>query len=213
VTGANVRPLLTGNTVTANGRYPLRLQVDAFPTSFSGNTFTANGLQLIELLGGSVTANTTVTPPGIPYAVTFSIFVSNANATLTLQPGVQLRFNVNTGLTVSSGRLIVQGTAAQPILFTSNSATPAPGQWNGISFTSTTAPSLLDYCTIEYGGAGTNDADLYVTSSANPTIRHTAIRSSDGASMITIASRPISRASPRRELKRSARSEPNRSFG
>ena len=191
VTGANVRPVLLGNTVTANGRYPLRLQMDSVPTTFSGNTFTANGLQMIELFGGNVTANTTMPHPGIPYAVTSSLFVSNSSATLSLQPGVQLRFNLNTGLTVSSGRLMAQGTVAQPILFTSNSATPTPGQWNGISLTSTTAPSLLDYCTIEYGGAGTNDADLSVTSSANPTIRHTTIRSSDGAGVRLNTARPV----------------------
>jgi len=191
VTGANVRPSLIGNTITANGRYPLRLQIDAFPTSFSGNSFTANGLQLIELFGGSVTANATLPHPGIPYAATSSIFVSSANATLTLQPGVQLRFNLNTGLSVSSGRLMAQGTATQPILFTSNSATQAPGQWSGISLTSTTAPSLLDYCAIEYGGAGANDANLYVASSANPTIRHATIRSSDGAGIRLSSARPV----------------------
>ena len=136
VTGANVRPILLGNAVTANGRYPLRLQIDAFPTSFSGNTFTANGLQLIELFGGSVTANTTMPHPGIPYAVTSSVSVFN-NATLTTAPGAQLRFNANTGLTLGAGTagiLNARGTSAQPITLTSNSATPAPGQWNGITF-------------------------------------------------------------------------------
>ena len=190
VSGVNVRPALIGNTVSANGGYPLRLQLDSLPTSFSGNTFTANGIQMIELGGGSVTANQSLSNPGIPYAVTSSSTVYNT-ATLTVQPGVQLRFNVNTGLTISSGILIAQGTAAQPITFTSNSATPAPGQWNGVAFFVTTTASLMDYCVVEYGGAGGNDTDLYLSGSPSPTIQHSTIRNSDGAGVRMSNATPV----------------------
>lgn len=45
------------------------------------------------------------------------------------------------------------GRSDAPILFTSNQATPAPGDWPGLSFCdSTMLGTHLSYCTIEYGG-------------------------------------------------------------
>jgi hypothetical protein len=52
------------------------------------------------------------------------------------------------------GSIVAAGTAAQPIVFTSAADTPAPGDWVGISFTSTTTPAnVLDHVSLEYTGA------------------------------------------------------------
>lgn len=187
VTGSNVRPLLTGNTFASNGLHPLRLEIANYPTTFGGNVYTSNGVQAIQMLGGGVTSNLTLVNDGVPYHLTSTIQV-NVNVvgtvTLTLVPGTVLAFAAATGIQVGDnlatefGVLSAQGTSSQPIVFTSSSPSPAPGQWNGISFPVTTAASILSHCTVEYGGAGTNNANVRVSSST-PTIEDSLLSSSD----------------------------------
>ena len=68
------------------------------------------------------------------------------------------------------GALSAQGTAEAPITFTSNAATPAPGNWMGIYFHnySDDALSVLDHCVVEYGGL-LHGSNIYLYS-ASPTI-------------------------------------------
>ena len=60
-----------------------------------------------------------------------------SGATLTIEPGTTLYFAPGTGIKVQSGALIADGTAINPIIFTSENeygnGTPAPGDWNGIT--------------------------------------------------------------------------------
>jgi hypothetical protein len=79
-------------------------------------------------------------------------------ATLTVQPGVEVRFGVNASMVVE-GRLTAIGTAAAPIVFTGVVA--EPGSWAGIWLRgpTTTAPAqaTLEHVVVEYGGrAGAN---------------------------------------------------------
>ena len=84
------------------------------------------------------------------------------NVTLTLGPGVTLKFQGNTGPPLvmfgdvgqaqdKNAALVVQGTALQPVLFTSGAATPAPGDWAGL-FLQTSNGSQIDHAIIEYAG-------------------------------------------------------------
>lgn len=101
--------------------------------------------------------------------------------TLTLEPGVEVRFNANYYLMIGvssgdPGALVAQGSEAGPIVFTSNKATPAPGDWNYIAFYPTfSGTCVMAHCTVEYGGAGTGAIYLY---NAAPSIKNTLIRNS-----------------------------------
>jgi hypothetical protein len=91
----------------------------------------------------------------------------NPPVTLTLDPGVVLRFEpislpTNPGAMMvfgtngndpnnKAGVLIAQGTANEPILFTSGAATPAAGDWKGV-WLDTAPGSRLDHVVIEYAG-------------------------------------------------------------
>jgi parallel beta-helix repeat protein len=74
------------------------------------------------------------------------------NATLTIEPGVEVRFGGNFSLIVN-GQLIANGLQNERIRFTSNKFAPQPGDWNGILFSSV-RPSQLAYCSIEYSKIG-----------------------------------------------------------
>ncbi len=65
-----------------------------------------------------------------------------------------LRIAVATGnATPARASLIAAGTAAKPIVFTSNEATPAAGDWFGVWFGEIpTATSKIDLARVEYAG-------------------------------------------------------------
>lgn len=190
VTGATTRPHLVGNAFESNGLYPLHVEFLALPTTFTGNTFSANARQAIELLGGTTQVDVTIPAQPVRYDVTSSINVNTTvvgTVTLTVAPGTTLAFASALELQLGSGAgevgvLVAQGTAALPIVFTSSNAVPAAGQWGGIEFAVTSAATQLSYCTVEYGGSGTNNADVRVASST-PTFDHCTFRTSDGYGM------------------------------
>ncbi|MCI0606147.1 right-handed parallel beta-helix repeat-containing protein, partial [bacterium] len=99
------------------------------------------------------TVSGTWTTSQSPYVVTCSVTV-NSGVTLTIEAGVTVKFASATQLTVN-GTLIAIGTAANPITFTSNAATPTPGSWRSIYFASPAdvINSRLSYANISYGGA------------------------------------------------------------
>ena len=79
-----------------------------------------------------------------------------ANAKLTIEPGVTLRFAADKELTAGyteSGQIVAEGTAALPILMTSKLASPGPGDWAGITFwAGTSNGSKLSYVKLDYCG-------------------------------------------------------------
>ena len=90
-----------------------------------------------------------------------------APVTLTVEPGSILRFPKVSANTPGArvyfgsvgnapndlvGALNAQGTAAEPILFTSGEVAPAPGDWAGLYLLAATG-SRLDHVTVEYAGA------------------------------------------------------------
>jgi hypothetical protein len=105
--------------------------------------------------GGIVTKDLTLTRACSPYVIDTSIRVEG-NAALTIEPGVTMMFKKNTRLTISyndPGRLVAVGTATQPIVLTSEAASPAGGDWNGIElYGDTMAGNQLGYVTMEYCG-------------------------------------------------------------
>ena len=151
-------------------------------------------------VGGNITTDTTWTLAGSPYIVTSSINAYSTSApVLTIEPGVTVKFNQNTGITVGynngytafPGALNAVGTAESPIVFTSNQATPTPGYWSGITFNNETvdASTVLDYVTVEYGG-GNGSGNLYLTS-ASPTIKNCTIRKSSTSGISAASSSAI----------------------
>lgn len=77
--------------------------------------------------GGAIAANTTWRATNSPIPVCSDITI-NSGVTLTIEPGTTIQFNPGVSLSVASGgRLLAEGTAAAPILFT---RAPAAANWD-----------------------------------------------------------------------------------
>jgi hypothetical protein len=148
------------------------------------------GGSYIDVLGGTISRDATW-PALMAYHILGNITVKGSNGedgvtTLTVATGAELRFNATNYLSVGAssgdpGALVAEGTAENPIVFTSNQAEPAAGDWIGLSFNDTTddATTRLVHCTIEYAGRGTGGRSVYVYS-ASPTIANCKLRYSQG---------------------------------
>ena len=112
----------------------------------------------------------TIHERGVPYVVGYptsdgvmcvGASAQGAVSTLTIEPGVTLRFMKNAVLHITAaqgtdpagGALIANGTVAKPIVFTSAATTPAPGDWLGIWFGDIPDPrSTIDHAIVQYAG-------------------------------------------------------------
>jgi hypothetical protein len=112
-----------------------------------------------DVPGGTISTNTTWTLADSPYIVLGGVYVG-AGATLTIEPGVEVRFNAGTWLSPQSGgTLLAEGTAGQPIVFTSNAASPGPGDWRYLYFYDGSRVRL-SHCSVRYAGGGTAGGSL-----------------------------------------------------
>ena len=179
---------ITSNTINYNNAYPIRVGADDVGELVSSNTLNnVDGGSYLEVNGGTISRDAAWSNTFL-YRILGNLTVRGRDGgdgvtTLTLGVGVKLRFSGGKGLQVGGysgdpGALVARGTSGNPIVFTSDQATPSPGDWNGIRFYDTTddTSTILEYCVVEYGGYG-GSGNLYIDS-ASPTIRNSTIRKS-----------------------------------
>lgn len=132
----------------------------------------------------NVTTNTTWGPTGSVVGTTFWVknnITITSGVTLTVQPGVVVKFNPGCQLAVN-GALQAVGTAGSNIYFTSikddnnpagdtngdgNTTAPATADWNSIVFADATVDgsSALTWCDIRYAGSSSYGALTFLSSS------------------------------------------------
>ncbi len=149
--------------------------------------FTSFGLERTD----STTPNEIWSRADSPVYITGTLTIPPNNK-LTIQPGVEVRFQSNSELIVL-GDLVAIGTPEDSIRFTS-ATHQIPGSWIGITFSGLdNTPSyndecdylgngsVLNYCVLEYAGQKTSEtsAALYINT-VSPLVKHTAIRLSQG---------------------------------
>ncbi len=174
----------SNNTLSDWGTQSPAMRVGA-ATDFSGNTCSGTGLRRVELVGQNIQGTRTWSNalPEVVVLDTIQLKPSGTAATLTIEAGVTVKFDPGTGLYVSgsyggTSALVAQGTESEPIVFTSNAGSPAPGDWRGICFKSATDndKSIMEYCLVEYGGYS-NTANIWLYD-AGPALRYNTLRAS-----------------------------------
>ena len=135
-------------------------------TSFPSGTYTGNGLDAIVVTRDAdpVVQDVTLRDLGVPYIfaedgtdkfeLTIGGHSASESATLTVQPGVTMKMGPGSVISVQEGgKLVAAGEVAKPIVITSMAASPAAGDWGGLSFGATIrAGNTLNYVTIAYAG-------------------------------------------------------------
>jgi hypothetical protein len=99
-------------------------------------------------VSGSIYSSTTWALTGSPYIITNNI-VLFGGATLTIEPGVEVRFG--DGITFEvRGALVAEGTASKRIYFTAANGSPTRSIYKGFKIETSTASLKMAYCNTSY---------------------------------------------------------------
>ena len=171
-TGAGAKGTIQSNAITTTTGASAFSISTGFLGTISKNTATGSGINGIDVSGTLTTGSATWSQQGIAYVIGNNGATVSAGATLTIAPGVVVKFMTTaTGhayLDVQ-GTLVANGTATQGIVFTSylddtadgdtngdgGATVPSPGDWTAIRFDNG-AKGSLSYATVRYGGFSTN---------------------------------------------------------
>jgi len=170
---ADNAPIIKENTITGN-KYGVMLPGSAIPGTEDNNILGPNTLNGIWMRGNQRNKDLhfKVLYQGEAHEInTYQIYdtlTMNPEYTLTIDPGVIVKFYSNSGLTIH-GAISAIGTSEYPIVFTSykddwsggdfnedgNDSTPLNGDWRGIYVSNQANGSLcnIDHAILRYGGS------------------------------------------------------------
>ena len=148
-------PSFSGNTMTGNGGYPISLPANYLGELAADNVMSANGDDYVEVLGDTVDEDATWRDLQAPYRFTDIVYIQGSSTPeVEILDGAELYFDSGVPLYVgwsSYGELGVLGSSTG-VLMSSVDASPAPGDWDGLSIGSYAATCTIDGLTLEYGG-------------------------------------------------------------
>jgi RHS repeat-associated protein len=175
---------LGGNLIIGTTKKALFYKGPDIPGNITGNILLANSQDVITIGEGKVATSSTWNNGGSPVKVENSISVVSG-ATLKITKGVLLKGSPTMYI---DGTLKVEGTAAEPVIFTGAKG-EAPGEWCHLLFATGSGASVIDHAELAYGG-GCGGGTLLVEG-ASPTITNSTIRkSSSGAIRVTASGTP-----------------------
>ncbi|AZQ13034.1 right-handed parallel beta-helix repeat-containing protein [Shewanella khirikhana] len=193
-------PVLKGNSLQ-NNRRPLQVPVSMMPNEVDGNVLLPNESNTVLLLGQNLSRELTL---GVQshegqqlnaYAVSGQLTVNNGNV-LTVAPGVALKFLSGASLAVN-GQLLSEGTAAQPIYYTSYAddsvggdsnldgynSSAAAGDWQGIRFNDAAPDNQSRFTHVKVRYAGQGESEGLTFSRTHQTLSDIEVSNSDGTGL------------------------------
>jgi plastocyanin len=202
IAGKNIT--ITNNTFTGNVTEAVWLSFNGGSvTALEGNSGSGNAANGIRLSGALGMDTTLPGNPVFAYVISGGLTVNSAK-TLTLSPGVVVKFASSGETLVVDGSLVASGTGPSPVTLTSfkddtaggdtnnNAAANLPGRgdWNSI-VVSAGGTTSLTYTNLLYGGwywCGVNcygnNTTLVLQGTASATISHSILRDSNGLGMV-----------------------------
>lgn len=182
--------------IEGSGNTPMRVSTAAMGTIPTGK-YTGNAIDGIRLYSDLIVADVTMHDRGVPYVPGGDgqfpeisvVGTTTTVAMLTIEAGVTIKFSkhASSGLHIqrsstdapSTGALQVLGTADKPVVFTSNEAAPAPGDWLGIMLRGVPDPrTKINFARVEFAGGdtGTRNFSCGTPPSADPSSNEAAIQ-------------------------------------
>ena len=199
--GNEESPPIRGMTVTGNTR-TLRLPFSSLPDVSGGNTLVPNTRTEWEFNGNTRRTNLTIPSGQVVRQVSDSAYVANGMV-LTLEEGAVWKVDGGRWLYIDGG-LVVNGTEASPVVFTSyrddtaggdteggGATSGVRGDWGGLQFRDTSYDFLneLQYAHIRYGGSG-GSGQLY-TERSSPRFLNGRIEKSSAYGVQTYYNAPL----------------------
>jgi len=130
-----------------------------------------------------ITTSTTWSVAGSPYVIQADVDITD-DCVLTIEAGVTVAFDGVYILETSYDCAIVaEGDPGNPILFTSNAPSPAPGDWKWIQVHGTVDSSFM-HCVFEYGEYGLRP------NNASPTISYCTMRHTSSSGIFIAGASP-----------------------
>jgi len=135
----------------------------------------------VDVYSGTLAGNVTFDADRVAY-VSSTLYVPSS-ATLTIQPGAIVKFAIGAGIDVQDGgRIVADGTADAPILFTAiaddaaggdsqlngSLIAPVAGSYSYIWIHLNSSANVFDHCEFRYGGAN-DQSVLYLDGAASVT--------------------------------------------
>lgn len=139
----------------------------------------------IHVLSGIVRERVRWSDPGVPYVIGGAVEIAGGaddlEALVELAPGTILRFDEDAYLNVGyyhAGVLRAEGTAEQPIVFTSATA-QTPGAWRGVNLYKNASASF-SHARFEYGSRRADRGVLFANSEASLSIQDCLFKDNGG---------------------------------
>lgn len=165
------------------------------PTCVPTGTYTGNNTDAVRIYNADIVRDETWRNMGVPYLLSGGIGVGNIlNPTLTLEPGVTIRFPPGGILSIGElgpGTLHAVGTPAQPITFTSQY--DHPGAWMGVTIGEfADSSTLFEHVVVEKGGGddGHVASAIRIVRDLGPIVRNTLMLRSGGCGITRLSGSP-----------------------